>query len=111
MILKKCSKCKIEYPLTQEYFHKSKKEKSGFKCDCKKCRNKESKERYSEVSKDESYNKKVYQARKENGYLEKNKEKLKDDNKEYYKKNKEKRNKYMQDYYDKNYSKGCWKKN
>jgi len=32
-----CSKCGKKYPATAEHFHRSKKEKSGFSCWCKKC--------------------------------------------------------------------------
>lgn len=34
---KKCSKCNKEYPVTEQFFYKSKNAKDGFRNNCKKC--------------------------------------------------------------------------
>ncbi len=44
MIKKRCYKCKEEKPFTDEFFVKSKNNKSGLKTECKKCHNIRTKE-------------------------------------------------------------------
>lgn len=34
-----CTKCRVKYPLTYEYFHKFNNNKRGFDSVCKKCKN------------------------------------------------------------------------
>ena len=50
-MLQKCKKCGISYPPTDEYWHKSKKYKSGLMKDCKECQNAYHR-RYNENRKD-----------------------------------------------------------
>lgn len=39
---KECSKCGIEKPMTEEFYHRHKRSSTGFKTACKKCRKIES---------------------------------------------------------------------
>jgi len=45
MDFKICTKCKNEYPLTAEYFHKDKTTADGFNRQCKDCINEYQRER------------------------------------------------------------------
>jgi len=89
MIVKECSKCGEEKPLSD--FHKQKLGKYGFRSQCKKCRkehcqrNKEQMKKYRQENKEHISKrmKKYRQEKKE--YLEEYRKKHYQDNKEYYK--------------------------
>lgn len=81
MKFKKCSRCGVEKPLNTDFFHRSKKDnKTGFKSDCKKCRN-------------------TYNTEYSKTYYKNNRKKIRD----YYKRGKMRE--YMREYYKKNRNK------
>jgi len=87
---KKCSKCESIKNINE--FHKCSKTKDGYKCACKKCRNKDSldwKKRNREHNKEVS--KKYYSMNKDyyKQYREENKDKISESKKDCYCKNKE----------------------
>jgi hypothetical protein len=90
--MKKCSKCKIEKPLSE--FHKDKQKKDGFSPQCKNCRNKSSKS-YKENN---LLKVKEISNKSSKKYYEKNKEIIKKNSKEYYSNNLE----YFQNHRDNN---------
>jgi hypothetical protein len=47
--MRRCPRCKNEYPLTAEYFHKTVRESSGFHYACKRCRLRTKKERKEKI--------------------------------------------------------------
>lgn len=85
-----CSLCKIEKPLTAEYFSKSKNGKGGFNSRCKECRHKKNKD-YREKNRERDL------ARKKK-YREENKEKVANYLKEYFIKNKKEVAEYKKRY-------------
>lgn len=80
MKTKICTKCKKEFPATEEYFHKCKKGKFGLKSVCKGCRNKDRHLRY------ENNKEKVIEQCKL--YRQENKTKIAEHKKQYFKENK-----------------------
>ena len=92
--MKSCSKCKIEYPPTLEYFHRQLGRKLDLTSQCKKCRN-ESTKKYKKENKD-----KVRKNKRK--YHKENKDKIRKKEKEYYKENKERISKYQKEYYEEN---------
>ena len=42
--MKSCTKCKVEYPITNEYWHRKKDSKDGFRTQCKVCRSEKNKQ-------------------------------------------------------------------
>lgn len=103
---KRCSVCKNTYPLTEEYFGRSKRIKDGFRGQCKKCRRE--KEYLPNKEKILKKNKKRYEENKErilaqqNEYYNKNKEYYQEYNSKYYKKNKDTIKKQASKYYHDN---------
>lgn len=119
--MKKCSRCEIEKPLTTEFYHRCSNMASGFKSDCKDCRNainriyQRSKPR--KPLKNEEYWRE-YRREYYRGYYKKNKLKYKSNiNKEYqkeyyhknrrrfaeyYERNKDRKRAYQKEYYIKN---------
>ena len=87
---KACTKCKVEYPATSEYWHRKKDSKDGFNTQCKVCRNEQNKQWYE----DNREQKKDYLR----VYYQDNKEKIKDYNRAYYQDNKEQLDDYSRAY-------------
>jgi len=91
---KKCTKCGKSYPLTAEFFHRSKYSKTGFNPQCKPCallkrkkyreKNREKLRTYAEWYRSIPENREVVKA-----YKERNKEKIKEYAKEYQRKRRE----------------------
>ena len=69
-----CSKCKKEFPLTNEYFHKDKSTRTGFRSSCKECEQKYRNSRKDQIKE----------------YRETHKEEIKKQRREFYKNNKDK---------------------
>lgn len=119
--MRKCSRCKIEKPLTSDYYHRCSRSIVGFKSDCKDCRNainriyQRSKPR--KPLKNEEYWRE-YRREYYRRYYKKNKLKYKSNiNKEYqkeyyhknrrrfaeyYERNKDRKRAYQKEYYIKN---------
>ena len=99
--MKKCTKCGVEKPVTEEYFCKTNKTKSGFRGNCKSCEFE-----YRELNKErlKTYNKTWRENNKEKkkvsdkNYQEANKDAIKINLKNWKIKNKEKIGKYMKKY-------------
>ena len=101
MEMKKCSKCGTDKPLTNEFYFKSKIQKSGFRPECKDCSKKQKKEHYkNNEDKMRERSRKYCQNNKDKikGYKEKNKDRIKEKNEEWKEKNKE----YFKEYRDSN---------
>ncbi len=96
MNLKKCTKCKVEFPDTTEFFHKS---GTRLHTHCKTCKNNDGK-KYQTRYKDKYKDKKAQ-------YREKNKEKIQAWHKENYKQNADKINTKGKEYYRKNSNSIC----
>ena len=90
-MLKKCTKCGAEKPLTTEFFHRGKDTKEGFKSACKECRNAD-KSKWREANKD-----RVNQQAKE--YHINNREKELERRRKYHQENREARLEYSRQYY------------
>jgi hypothetical protein len=81
--MKKCSKCKVEKPATNEYFQMNKKARDGLRSDCKECR-KKSTEQYrcrneakiKEQKRNYRNNNKVEIKKQQKNHYEANKEKI-----------------------------------
>jgi hypothetical protein len=91
IVSKLCNKCNRSLLLTTEFFHKSSKEKSGFKTHCKECRNKD-KTKWRNENKDKvNLQAKGYYAdntEKLKKYVQDNSEHLKEYHKQYRKEHK-----------------------
>ena len=100
--MKKCSKCKLEFPLTE--FNKDRSRKDGYKYNCKSC---------ARTIQTESRNKKPdYYKNKSKIYFEQNREYFSEKTKEWNSKNPEKVKKWQKEWREKNpgYS-SEWQKN
>lgn len=104
-----CPRCGESYPLTENYFNRHSRSKSGFDTYCKNCKREIDKNYYQKNKKEiyeshKAYQKsnpdKVKQARKE--YREKNKEKISEYKRNYYENNKEEILKKQKYYYNEN---------
>ena len=92
--MKSCSKCKIEKEFTS--FHKSSKNKIGYRSQCISCENE-----YKEVNKDklkEYFKNRVYDPSIKKEYYLLNKERIKDNYRKYYENNKESKLEYQKEY-------------
>lgn len=109
---KVCFRCKVEKPLSTEYFGKNKGNKDGFNGTCKVCRS-EYLKKYREKNKDRiqeyreenreyylEYNRNYYQNNKEyhRNYVEENKERRK----KYFETNRERIQEYLKKYHEEN---------
>lgn len=92
--MKSCSKCKIEKEFTS--FHKSSKNKIGYRSQCISCENE-----YKEANKDklkEYFKNRVYDPSIKKEYYLLNKERIKDNYRKYYENNKESKLEYQKEY-------------
>lgn len=96
-MVKKCTKCGLEFPATKEYFRVAKNNKDGLKCECKICQ-KEKDKKYRENNREKIL-------KNMGNYKSKNNTKIKQYHKDYYSKNEEKIKKYRNEYSIKNYNK------
>jgi len=92
--MKSCSKCKIEKEFTS--FHKSSRNKIGYRSQCISCENE-----YKEANKDklkEYFKNRVYDPSIKKEYYLLNKERIKDNYRKYYENNKESKLEYQKEY-------------
>jgi hypothetical protein len=92
--MKSCSKCKIEKEFT--LFHKSSRNKCGYRSQCISCENE-----YKEANKDklkEYFKNRVYDPSIKKEYYLLNKERIKDNYRKYYENNKESKLEYQKEY-------------
>ena len=92
--MKSCSKCKIEKEFSS--FHKSSRNKIGYRSQCISCENE-----YKEVNKDklkEYFKNRVYDPSIKKEYYLLNKERIKDNYRKYYENNKESKLEYQKEY-------------
>jgi len=94
--IKKCNRCKVEYPKSAKYFCRDKSKRDGYRTLCKKCV-----KEYKELNKEKvdlyqkEYHKKYYKDNRQvilsrmTEYYESNQDKVLSYHKEYYEKNKE----------------------
>lgn len=87
--MKSCTKCKVEYPITSEYWQRNKKNKDGFRPDCKKCCSKRKKQ-YYQKNKERIKEKSCV-------YRNENKDYYKEYQKQWYKKNKDSVQEYLKE--------------
>ena len=92
--MKKCSKCGVEYPATNEFFHVHKGRKFGLASNCKKCKS-EYKKNYTKIN-----NEIVLERQKL--YRDANREILNEKHRQYYKDNKNESSISAKKYYGRN---------
>jgi len=78
---KKCNKCKVEYLMSAEYFHRDKGKRDGFSTICKKCR-----KEYKEQNKEKI---RVYQREYHEKYYKENQQEIMSRSNKYYENNRE----------------------
>lgn len=101
---KKCTKCKIEKPTTNQFFGPDKRRKYGLRSRCRECDREHGRsEKAKEINK-KSYEKNKEQALSQKSeYYKENRDKILEYKKEYHENNKEKRNAYSRNYHKKYY--------
>ena len=102
--VKKCTKCKIEKPATNQFFGPEKRRKCGLRSRCRECDRE-----HGRSAKAKEINKKSYEKNREKAlsqkseYYKENRDKILEYKKEYHENNKEKRNAYGRNYHKKYY--------
>ena len=108
-MLKKCTKCGIEKPLTTDFFHRGKDTKEGFKSACKKCRNadkakwrEDNRDRVNQQAKEYHINNREKRLKRAREYHIENRENRLEYAKEYHENNRKLRLEYAKEYYQNN---------